>query len=995
MKKSLLLGMALFAAVFSATAQETPYYFTNFKGDNLSELGYAVEDSNKDSKTWNMRTSNFSNLDGVKTATEERTYAKIDAGTNDDWLISPGITFEAGKTYQVSVIMAKFIFKAYEPCFEIMLGDEKNAEAMTKTLLAQEDSSLPEYSGNSLWTKTFTIAVDETADYYLGFHAIGKCDGTLGVAQISIANGVALSTPLAVADLTLTPAENGVKKVTIGFTTPTKAKDGSDLTELTKIEIRRDGQLVNTLDKPAMGATLTVEDAVAVSAIYTYSVVPFNANGAGEPAQAKTFIGTNTPTAAVNVKAVNTGNTSAHITWEAPAVDKDGYPISASIIKYDVYRAPLYKSSEKEKIATGIKALEFDDSFTVDDDSQQFYAYSVVAKTGEGAANETVATAIPMGKPYSAPYLESFPNGRGSTIYTSVPVTDFGHNYWSPWIDFEDISSADGDNGMIFLTGGIGGGAAMCFGLVDLADLPAPTLNFYTYNITGCDPKDHEVQVTVTATDGTAIEFPAFVPAMGWNKNILRLDELKGKTVQAVIAGYRNNNTELHLDAIAITNIYRFDMRAASIDVPATVRTSEPFDVTVNVVNYGSDAVDAYTVELLCDGNKVDSFDGSALKAGEYKHVTFSRTHSVTDPEEVVYSARVVYNADEDNSNNTVTAEATKIRRNAYPTVADLSGSKEGSVVRLEWSEPDTEKAQPYEVLETFDTYQSWATTEVGDWVLVDMDKALIAGFNPGNMPGIPDYSQQSWWVFDNKHEDFNNGTFATLSGSKFLASMVSGRLSDEEHEAGYVQNDDWAISPELFGGPQTITLNARSYDISSALLESFEVLYSTGSVDPADFQLVKKVENVPSQYTSYEFELPDGAKRFAIRNVSFGKFLLMIDDVTYIPAGDPAAFSINGYNVYRDGVKLNSEPVEENEYEDTDCGEDNHTYHVTVLYSAGESQFSNAYVLNASGVENITADTDAPVRFYNLQGMPVASPKAGQAYIRVQGKTATKVIVK
>jgi len=120
-----------------------------------------------------------------------------------------------------------------------------------------------------------------------------------------------------------------------------------------------------------------------------------------------------------------------------------------------------------------------------------------------------------------------------------------------------------------------------------------------------------------------------------------------------------------------------------------------------------------------------------------------------------------------------------------------------------------------------------------------------------------------------------------------------------------------------------------------------------------------------------------------------------MVDDITYIPVGDPAAFSINGYNVYRDGVLLNTEPVEENEYEDIDSGDGDHTYHVTVLYSAGESQFSNAYSTNSTGVENISAEDNAPVRYYNLQGMPVASPRAGRAYIRVQGNKVTKTIIK
>lgn len=231
------------------------------------------------------------------------------------------------------------------------------------------------------------------------------------------------------------------------------------------------------------------------------------------------------------------------------------------------------------------------------------------------------------------------------------------------------------------------------------------------------------------------------------------------------------------------------------------------------------------------------------------------------------------------------------------------------------------------------------------------MDKAQIAGFSEGNMPGIPDYSQQSWWIFDNTHEDFNNGSFATISGNKFLSSMVSGIQGQ-----GYVQCDDWAISPELFGGPQTVIINARSYSMLESQFETFEVLYSTGSLVPADFVSLKTFENIPSEYVAYEVELPDGAKHFAIRSRSEGKYILMVDDVTFIPAGDPAAFSINGYNVYRDGVKINDAPVEENEFVDSDAGTGSHDYNVSVLYSAGESKFSNTFNPTRVSVEKIEA---------------------------------------
>ena len=47
-------------------------------------------------------------------------------------------------------------------------------------------------------------------------------------------------------------------------------------------------------------------------------------------------------------------------------------------------------------------------------------------------------------------------------------------------------------------------------------------------------------------------------------------------------------------------------------------------------------------------------------------------------------------------------------------------------------------------------------------------------------------------------------------------------------------------------------------------------------------------------------------------------------------------------------------------------------------------------------GIGDITADSaDAPVEYFNLQGIRVANPTPGQVYIRRQGDSATKVLVK
>ena len=46
------------------------------------------------------------------------------------------------------------------------------------------------------------------------------------------------------------------------------------------------------------------------------------------------------------------------------------------------------------------------------------------------------------------------------------------------------------------------------------------------------------------------------------------------------------------------------------------------------------------------------------------------------------------------------------------------------------------------------------------------------------------------------------------------------------------------------------------------------------------------------------------------------------------------------------------------------------------------------------TGVEDVTVDENAPVEYYNLQGVRVANPENG-IYIRRQGSKVSKVLVR
>ena len=272
--------------------------------------------------------------------------------------------------------------------------------------------------------------------------------------------------------------------------------------------------------------------------------------------------------------------------------------------------------------------------------------------------------------------------------------------------------------------------------------------------------------------------------------------------------------------------------------------------------------------------------------------------------------------------------------------MTDLEATNAAGSVTLAWSEPDLDAAPCDPITESFEDGEAFSD-QFGEWTFVDVDAQPVGGISTIDMPGIePGKTTGSFWIWD------TNLVYDSLSGArtgkKFLFSLF--RYDDK-------QVDDWAISPDLDGSAQTIVFYAKSY--TSTYRERIEVYYSTGSTSPADFILIRAAESVLPYWEEYKIDLPEGARHFAIRSMNAGGYRLSIDDVTYIPAGN-ANLDLVGYNVYRDGVKLNDEPVEENEFTDESArpGE-SYNYVVTAIYTKGESGASNNVAVDCNGTRH------------------------------------------
>lgn len=164
-----------------------------------------------------------------------------------------------------------------------------------------------------------------------------------------------------------------------------------------------------------------------------------------------------------------------------------------------------------------------------------------------------------------------------------------------------------------------------------------------------------------------------------------------------------------------------------------------------------------------------------------------------------------------------------------------------------------------------------------------------------------------------------------------------------------------------------------------------------------------------PEEYESYELEIN-------------------IADPTYVTVGvqdlgvsgtdkngekfTVATQSINTVNLYADG--LNEEQIRDyflkGEYKDMNITMEGnvitfapnslitrYSNEPNKIYTSEDAMVSTLTLpdgWNESGVEDVVVDSNAPVEYFNLQGVRVANPESG-IYIRRQGSKATKVLVK
>ena len=985
-----------------------PPYENHF--DTAADLtGFTIVDPQEMGYTWGFQSGSA------------RSYPDRESG-QDDYLITPPIHFEKGYFYKIDFktwlgLPSGDAIEYYNNKLEVLLGDAPTVESMTTTVLEPFYVRAGYNTDKDTAKEWFTVP--ETGEYYLAWHSIAEpyLGQEIYLDDVNISAKIPGTYPGPVTDLVITPDQEGGLSSKIEFNIPKNDLLGNPLTSKVYTTILyRDGAEVNVWVNQEPGTAITLEDKNLTEGVHLYTVTCFGYDSDTQKltptrdVDKKVYIGLNAPGWVSFIKAEENPEKYGEvtITWGAPASDKDGYPLNTKDIYYTVGQViynPLTGNSSYEAY---VSDKLFDElTFTVDTKvkGQQFMKFYVDAAThphdssvhpgvtcagGPMEYYENITPFMAVGTPYELPFVESFPNSNSSHGMMGQElfgIAGWGFNRYNPQTG---VMPVDGDNGLAMMEAAVayGSSARLHTGRIELK-AEQPMLSMYVYNMSDGQHRDTN-DLTVSVREGMNEFVPVATKSIddwtdgqpGWHKITVDLSEYAGKTVYIGFEGeahrfYAYPGEEelisfIHIDKVLVSEAPAVDAALIKVgNTPVYVGTEHTVSVTVKN-NAGKPLNDA-VVTLKMDGEECGTKIVPTVEPGELAIVNFQQILGRDNIGKHVYSAEITAAGDIDLLDNSAVGEEFTVIGNNFPKVENLAGAIAQEGIVLNWEEPVL-LGKAEEETDDFEGYDSWLDmyTGIGNYLLVDADGLGVGGFEQGSIP-IEMGSKQSFTLWDFSYEDEDgykffgdDARYKAHSGDKCLVSMFGSKTEF---------TDDRLISPLLSGDSQKISFYAKS--LAHAYPETFQVYYSTNGTSFEDFQdNYFPMETANGDWKEYMYTLPEGANYFMIRHYSVGGYFFFVDDLTYTPAG-VENLKLNGYNVYRDGLRLNETTITETEW--TDAGADKEAcniYKVTAVYDRGESPEAEVMVAPAS-----VADVVAGVEVYARNGEIVISGANGEYF--------------
>ncbi|MBD5182894.1 MAG: hypothetical protein HDS99_03760 [Bacteroidales bacterium] len=416
---------------------------------------------------------------------------------------------------------------------------------------------------------------------------------------------------------------------------------------------------------------------------------------------------------------------------------------------------------------------------------------------------------------------------------------------------------------------------------------------------------------------------------------------------------------------------------------PRYVEAGQRFIVNARVANRGTIAPVAAALVIMNGDDELGRTEIPAIEPGKDAVVGVELAAERSWNHFTELNALIDWNDDADADDNFSQSMTMLVHVPALPKAAGVSATLDNGDVLISWNEPTLSATEGEEVTETFEDYDPFEYKHSGEWVYYDADGMPCFGF-ANEKVGFPGMEEPSaFFVFDvsYRNEYRNQASLKAHSGDKYLASFAS---------KGEVETENWVISPRLSGAAQTISFYAKGFDPNYG--ESFEVLVSEKGMAESDFKSVKNFRNISSDWTLYSVDIPANSIFFAIRHNSVNTYMMMVDDVKFIPAGEvDHNLQLVGYNIYCDGQKLNDQPITDLSFRHSNASRSLSDYALETVYNKGVSE---KHEFNLSGIDNIQIEDNDQIEYYNTQGIRISEPTPGTVVIIRRGTSVTKRVM-
>lgn len=859
----------------------------------------------------------------------------------DDWLFLPLVNivdttmfyeleFDSWVTpYKFSIATARDFNKV-----EAYLGNSADPASMNlqilPTVTVKTDST-------DMVTPYARFRVNAPGVYCIGIRVVSdKNKKYLNVNNFRVRQS-RLSTrgPKAIDDIKATAGTNGALNATVEFTMPSKDSNDSDLVGNVTVKISTTVDEKSVSGAPGSRHSVTVNTPQSkTNNLSVITLSPSCGGFLGIPSETSLWTGVDIPgnVSGVTITADET-NMGATISWNPITTgQKNGY-VDPSQINYHLYQKGTLVWSRVGLLGKNITSAKFG---VKEDSDQKVMNMTVVGENGAGFGNPVGGYLEALGKPIELPAREKYTSASGGSYpqlvvgYNGAKAPSFGYK------DPAKVNADYADESVPFAYTAVC--AANSTGLIRLPKFSTKGARSVVFmpkiyrgsceNLVvkvrafGMDEVEIFNLANEESTAATGYQsFTIALPEQFQDKNWVQVclyPQFTAEKPNFILAGYD------------MLNMVDNDICVKSVTAPHKATVGSKYEVDVTYTNIGMKAINNYTVELFDGTTLIGTFEGHDLAPDSVASHTFEVLMSPLAKEDIKLCVKATCPADANPDNNVSEEVSVSPAGSPLPVAVNLRAvcNADGNSLNLSWDKPDMTVGAPSEIVESFEDAAPFAT-KFGNWEFVDVDRKPVGGFKGIDIPGITvgasSYSYGIW-----NAEQLGNSTFKAHSGTQYLFSM-----------ACYDRTacDDWAISPRLSGLQQTVSFYARSYASSNP--ETIEILYSTGSTEPSDFVKVENIGGVvPNTWTLYKVDLPSGARRFAIRKCSENAGMLMVDDVTMTI--EPAVsddLELTGYDVYRDGRKVNEALLPDSAFNDKDVTEGStYGYQVVAVYNKGMS---------------------------------------------------------